>query len=72
MINKTIAIVGLWHLGCVTAAALSESFQHIIGFDEDREKVDQLNLGKAPLFEPNLNELITKGISANRLEFVST
>ncbi|BDS11595.1 nucleotide sugar dehydrogenase [Aureispira anguillae] len=71
MINKTIAIVGLWHLGCVTAAALSESFQHIIGFDEDREKVDQLNLGKAPLFEPNLNELITKGISANRLEFVS-
>ncbi len=43
-----IAVLGLWHLGCVTAACCAKHFQ-VVGLDFDKENVAKLNSGKAPI-----------------------
>ena len=65
-----ITVLGLWHLGCVTAACCAKHFQ-VVGLDFDAANVAKLNQGQAPLFEPGLNELIAAGIAAKELSFTT-
>lgn len=65
-----ITVAGLWHLGCVTSACCARIFD-VTGLDEDRAAIQHLNTGKAPLFEPGLDDLISQGISAGRLRFTT-
>lgn len=65
-----ITVLGLWHLGSVTAACCAKHFQ-VTGLDFDAANIANLNLGKAPLFEPGLNELITSGIATGKLSFTT-
>jgi UDPglucose 6-dehydrogenase len=55
-----VCVFGLWHLGCVTAACLSELGIKTVGLDTDACVVDGLNRGEAPLYEPGLNDIIQK------------
>jgi UDPglucose 6-dehydrogenase len=64
-----IAVVGLWHLGTITAACLASAGYDVIGFDEDTEVVKGLQHGRLPVFEPNLEPLIRKGVDDGNLEF---
>src|SRR5437764_13872668 len=63
-----LAILGLWHLGCVTAACCAERFQ-VQGLDFDPTLVAQLNEGKPPISEPGLVELIQAGLQKGSLRF---
>jgi UDPglucose 6-dehydrogenase len=63
-----ITVLGLWHLGCVTAACCAKHFQ-VTGLDADAANVAALRRGKAPLFEPGLDDLLKTGIDAGRLGF---
>ena len=65
-----ICVFGLWHLGCVTAACLSEHFR-VIGLDPDSKTVAQLSAGNPPISEPGLDELIRDGLSTGRLSFTN-
>ena len=65
-----ITVLGLWHLGCVTAACTSRHFA-VTGLDFDAPVIEGLTVGKAPLFEPGLNELITANAAAGRLGFTT-
>src|SRR5215469_10481321 len=65
-----ITVLGLWHLGSVTAACCAKHFQ-VTGLDFDAANVANLNSGKAPLLEPGLNELLTSGIAAKKLSFTT-
>ena len=65
-----VTVLGLWHLGCVTAACCAKHFQ-VIGLDFDEANIASLNSGKAPLFEPGLNELIASGVAAGKLSFTA-
>ena len=66
-----IAILGLWHLGCVTAACAAKHF-HVTGLEfDDPENIGRLQSGHAPLFEPGLDELISAGLASSRLRFTS-
>jgi len=65
-----VTVLGLWHLGCVTAACCAKHFQ-VTGLDFDAANIANLNLGKAPLLEPGLNELLTAGIAAGKLSFTT-
>ena len=65
-----ITVLGLWHLGSVTAACCARHFQ-VVGLDFDKANIAKLNSGKAPLFEPGLNELIGAGITAKKLSFTT-
>ncbi|MGH6824154.1 UDP-glucose dehydrogenase family protein [Methyloceanibacter sp.] len=66
-----ICVFGTWHLGCVTAACLAHAGYLTTGLDYDRAVIAGLRAGKAPLFEPGLDELIAEGIAAFRLDFAT-
>ena len=66
-----VCVHGLWHLGAVTAACLASVGHAVMGLDEDGAIIDGLNAGKAPLFEPGLNELIAAGLQNGHLAFTS-
>ena len=66
-----VAVAGLWHLGCVTAACLAAAGHDVAAFDPDPVTVEGLNAGRAPLFEPGLDDLIAEGVKQGRLSFVS-
>ena len=64
-----IAVVGLWHLGCVTAASLAAGGHDVSGVDFDADVIRGLREGRAPLFEPGLDDLLVAGDTAGRLTF---
>lgn len=65
-----ITVLGLWHLGTVTAACCAKHFE-VVGLDFDDANIANLNAGRAPLLEPGLNELLAAGIAAKRLSFTT-
>jgi len=60
-----VCVFGLWHLGCVTAACLAELGIEVVGLDFDEKTVSKLKKSIAPIFEPGLNELISKNLNIN-------
>jgi UDPglucose 6-dehydrogenase len=64
-----VAVVGLWHLGCVTAASLAAGGHTVTGVDFDADVIGGLREGRAPLFEPGLDDLIAADAKAGRLTF---
>jgi UDPglucose 6-dehydrogenase len=67
----TIGVLGLWHLGSVTAACLASAGHDVIGVDFDSEVVAGLAEGRPPLFEPGLEDLVKSGLAAGRLRFTA-
>jgi UDPglucose 6-dehydrogenase len=65
-----ITVLGLWHLGCVTAACCATRFR-VTGLDFDAATVTSLAGGRAPLFEPGLDELIAAGLACGNLSFTT-
>jgi UDPglucose 6-dehydrogenase len=66
-----VAVLGLGHLGTVTAAGLAALGHRVIGFDSDARQVDRLSAGCSPLVEPDLERLIRSGLAAGKLCFSS-
>lgn len=67
-----VGVVGLWHLGSVTAACLASLGHEVYGFDSDPSLISQLRLNKAPIHEPGLDKLIEDGQRHNNLSFLCT
>jgi len=67
--SRKISILGTWHQGSVAAACFAEYGYIVYGIDENKENVEALKKGKAPLFEPELNALLEKGIKNKKLFF---
>lgn len=66
-----VCVQGLWHLGSVTAACLASIGHDVVGLDVDQRTIDGLKQGRAPLFEPGLDDLIQAGIAKGRLRFTT-
>lgn len=66
-----VCVVGLWHLGTVTAACLASGGHDVTGLDFDRAVVAGLAAGRPPLFEPGLEDLVTAGLASGRLRFTT-
>lgn len=64
-----ICVQGLWHLGSVTAACLASVGHKVVGLDPEVATIASLKRGKAPLFEPGLDDLLQAGISRGNLTF---
>lgn len=63
-----ITVLGLWHLGSVTAACMARHHR-VTGLDFDEAVITGLRAGHAPLHEPGLDDLIAHGLAAGRLAF---
>ncbi len=67
-----VAVVGMWHLGTVTAACLASVGHSVVGFDADASVVKALVEGRPPIAEPGLDELVVAGLKEKTLSFSST
>ena len=64
---EPIALVGLWHLGSVAAAAWASTGRSVIAWDPDRNLRRGLQTGHGPVAEPNLDAALTHGIERGLL-----
>jgi len=70
-IFMNIAVIGAGYVGLITAAGLAETGQRVICVDDDLRKIEILNSGAMPFYEPGLGELVQRNRQAKRLEFIS-
>jgi UDPglucose 6-dehydrogenase len=66
-----ITVTGAGYVGLVTGACLAELGHQVICIDIQKEKVDLLQNGISPFFEPGLEPLIEKNVSSGRLNFTT-
>ncbi|NGP07720.1 UDP-glucose/GDP-mannose dehydrogenase family protein [Rhodococcus sp. 14C212] len=67
--SKNIAVFGTGYLGATHAACMAELGHEVIGVDIDKAKLAKLEAGEVPFFEPGLEEVLRRNISAGRLQF---
>ena len=65
-----VVVVGAGYVGLVTGATLSHLGHRVTCVDRDEERIRALKSGRLPFYEPNLEELVSQGVSAERLSFV--
>ncbi|MCD4700961.1 MAG: UDP-glucose/GDP-mannose dehydrogenase family protein, partial [Candidatus Aegiribacteria sp.] len=66
-----ITVVGSGYVGLVAATCLSEMGNDVICVDNNREKIDNLNKGILPIYEPGLKPMIKRNTTENRLTFTT-
>ena len=64
-----ITIFGSGYVGLVTGACLAETGNDVVCVDIDQEKIDFLNQGGMPIYEPGLETLVHRNRDAGRLQF---
>ncbi len=66
-----IAVVGTGYVGLVTGTCLAETGNDITCVDCDRRKIDMLNRGEIPIYEPGLAELVQRNTAGGRMHFTT-
>ncbi len=66
-----IAIIGTGYVGLVTATCLAESGNDVVGIDKDASKIQVLESGRLPIYEPGLLELVQRNRRESRLRFTT-
>jgi UDPglucose 6-dehydrogenase len=64
-----ISIIGSGYVGLVTGACFADVGHNVICVDNDARKIEALQAGRVPIYEPGLEEIIHRNVSAHRLRF---
>jgi len=64
-----LSIIGSGYVGLVTGACFADVGHNVICVDNDPKKIETLKAGKVPIYEPGLEEVIHRNVSAHRLRF---
>jgi UDPglucose 6-dehydrogenase len=67
-----LTVLGIGYLGSTHAACMAGLGFDVLGVDTDAEKVDQLNAGHLPIYEPGLSALLRSGLDSGRLAFTTS
>ncbi len=66
-----LTIFGSGYVGLVTGACMAEMGNHVVCVDIDADKIERLNRGEIPIYEPGLDDYIERNHGAGRLEFTT-
>ena len=66
-----VLVIGSGYVGLVAAACFAEAGHQILGVDVDAAKVATLTRGESPIFEPGLDDLLTKHLATGALRFTT-
>ena len=67
-----LSIIGSGYVGLVTGACFADVGHNVVCVDNDERKIESLQQGKVPIYEPGLEEIVHRNVSAQRLRFTSS
>lgn len=67
-----IAMMGTGYVGLVTGVCLADSGNEVICYDVDGEKIEKLKKGEVPIYEPSLQELLSRNLALKRIFFTTS
>jgi len=66
-----VSVIGTGYVGLVTGACFAEFGVHVTCMDNDARRIQKLEKGDVPFYEPGITELVAKGVKEGRLSFTT-
>jgi UDPglucose 6-dehydrogenase len=67
--SKKICVIGTGYVGLIASVGLSDFGNEIIGVDIDKKKIEMLNNGISPIYEPGVERYLKRNLESGRLQF---
>ncbi len=67
-----LCIIGSGYVGLVSGACFAEIGHHVVCVDNDQRKVEMLQRGEIPIYEPGLEDMVHRNVAAKRLRFTTS